>query len=211
MTLASRIASALVNAELYARVVGQRTAGMDREMKIAREIQHQLMPDEVPSMPPLQWPSSSSRSRSWGRSLRLDHIRRRTPGDRRRRCRRQRRARRAVRRAVERHHPHARGTKVSAGPDARTREQDAVSAADRKPVRRADLCHLRPEDAKDHAGELRTCRIRCSCAPVSRRFSISAEFRWDLFPDSKYEETTLQLQTGDVLVFYSDGSRRNAQ
>src|SRR4029079_11786720 len=26
-----------------------------------------------------------------------------------------------------------------------------------------------------------------------------------LFPDSKYEETTLQLQTGDVLVFYSDG------
>jgi sigma-B regulation protein RsbU (phosphoserine phosphatase) len=26
-----------------------------------------------------------------------------------------------------------------------------------------------------------------------------------LFPDSQYEETTVQLQTGDVLVFYSDG------
>src|SRR5205085_1856803 len=26
-----------------------------------------------------------------------------------------------------------------------------------------------------------------------------------LFPDSKYEETSLQLMTGDVLVFYSDG------
>ena len=26
-----------------------------------------------------------------------------------------------------------------------------------------------------------------------------------MFPDSKYQETTLQLQTGDVLVFHSDG------
>jgi phosphoserine phosphatase RsbU/P len=26
-----------------------------------------------------------------------------------------------------------------------------------------------------------------------------------LFPDSRYEETSLQLQTGDVMVFYSDG------
>ena len=26
-----------------------------------------------------------------------------------------------------------------------------------------------------------------------------------MFPDSQYEETSLQLQTGDVLVFYSDG------
>lgn len=52
MTLASRIASALVNAELYERV-SENERRMDREMKIAREIQHQLMPDELPSMPPL--------------------------------------------------------------------------------------------------------------------------------------------------------------
>ena len=26
-----------------------------------------------------------------------------------------------------------------------------------------------------------------------------------LFPDTRYEETSLQLQSGDVLVFYSDG------
>src|SRR2546428_8372596 len=53
MTLASRIASALVNAELYARVADNERR-MGREMKIAREIQRQLMPDEVPSMPPLE-------------------------------------------------------------------------------------------------------------------------------------------------------------
>ncbi len=52
VTLASRIASALVNAELYAKV-SDNERRMDREMKIAREIQHQLMPDELPSMPPL--------------------------------------------------------------------------------------------------------------------------------------------------------------
>src|SRR3989454_8279412 len=53
MTLASRIASALVNAELYARVADNESR-LGREMKIAREIQHQLMPDELPDIPPLQ-------------------------------------------------------------------------------------------------------------------------------------------------------------
>jgi sigma-B regulation protein RsbU (phosphoserine phosphatase) len=52
MTLASRISSALVNAELYARV-SDNERRMDREMKIAREIQHQLMPEELPSAGPL--------------------------------------------------------------------------------------------------------------------------------------------------------------
>jgi sigma-B regulation protein RsbU (phosphoserine phosphatase) len=53
MTLASRIASSLVNAELYAQVA-ENERRLEREMKIAREIQRQLMPDEVPSIPPLQ-------------------------------------------------------------------------------------------------------------------------------------------------------------
>src|SRR5437764_14158933 len=53
MTLASRIASALVNAELYARVADNESR-LGREMKIAREIQHQLMPDEFPNLAPLQ-------------------------------------------------------------------------------------------------------------------------------------------------------------
>jgi len=52
VTLATRISSALMNAELYERV-SENERRMDREMKIAREIQHQLMPEEVPSMPPL--------------------------------------------------------------------------------------------------------------------------------------------------------------
>lgn len=53
MTLASRIASALVNAELYARVADNESR-LGREMKIAREIQLQLMPDEFPNVAPLQ-------------------------------------------------------------------------------------------------------------------------------------------------------------
>jgi sigma-B regulation protein RsbU (phosphoserine phosphatase) len=52
MTLASRIASALVNAELYERVANNERR-ISREMKIAREIQRQLMPDELPSIPAL--------------------------------------------------------------------------------------------------------------------------------------------------------------
>src|SRR5262245_9923785 len=53
MTLASRMASSLVNAELHTRVA-ENEARLGREMKIAREIQHQLMPDELPSVPPLR-------------------------------------------------------------------------------------------------------------------------------------------------------------
>lgn len=52
MTLASRMASALVNAELYARVA-ENERRMNSEMKIAREIQRQLMPDDIPSLAPL--------------------------------------------------------------------------------------------------------------------------------------------------------------
>jgi sigma-B regulation protein RsbU (phosphoserine phosphatase) len=52
VTLGTRIASALANAELYERV-SENERRMDREMKIAREIQHQLMPEELPSIAPL--------------------------------------------------------------------------------------------------------------------------------------------------------------
>ena len=52
MTLASRIAMALGNAALYAKV-SEDERRMDREMKIAREIQIRLMPEEIPSVTPL--------------------------------------------------------------------------------------------------------------------------------------------------------------
>jgi sigma-B regulation protein RsbU (phosphoserine phosphatase) len=52
MTLASRIATALANAELYAKV-SDNERRMDREMKIAREIQQRLMPEEIPWVKPL--------------------------------------------------------------------------------------------------------------------------------------------------------------
>jgi sigma-B regulation protein RsbU (phosphoserine phosphatase) len=51
-TLASRIAAALINSQLYAKV-SENERRMDREMKIAREIQIQLMPEEIPNVPPL--------------------------------------------------------------------------------------------------------------------------------------------------------------
>jgi sigma-B regulation protein RsbU (phosphoserine phosphatase) len=50
VTLATRIATSLANAELYERV-SENERRMDREMKIAREIQHQLMPEELPKIP----------------------------------------------------------------------------------------------------------------------------------------------------------------
>jgi sigma-B regulation protein RsbU (phosphoserine phosphatase) len=52
VTLAIRISSALANAELYERV-SENERRMDREMVIAREIQHQLMPEELPKVDPL--------------------------------------------------------------------------------------------------------------------------------------------------------------
>ena len=52
MTLATRIASALANAELYERV-SENERRMDREMRIAREIQLGLMPEELPVLSPL--------------------------------------------------------------------------------------------------------------------------------------------------------------
>lgn len=51
-TLGSRIAAALINSQLYAKVY-ENERRMDREMKIARAIQTQLMPEEIPSFAPL--------------------------------------------------------------------------------------------------------------------------------------------------------------
>ena len=49
MTLATRIASAILNAELYERVA-QNERRLDSELIIAREVQRQLLPDEIPEM-----------------------------------------------------------------------------------------------------------------------------------------------------------------
>ncbi len=53
MTLATRIASALVNAELYERVA-ENEQRYQRELDIAREIQRQLLPREIRPIGPLQ-------------------------------------------------------------------------------------------------------------------------------------------------------------
>ena len=49
MILATRIASALVNAELYEKVA-ENEKRLDSELEIAREIQRQLLPDRIPSI-----------------------------------------------------------------------------------------------------------------------------------------------------------------
>src|SRR5262245_37094698 len=51
---------------------------------------------------------------------------------------------------------------------------------------------------------IRDCLTRCSYAQASRHLDVGG-IPLGLFPDSQYEETSLQLHTGDVLVFYSDG------
>jgi len=53
MTLATRIASALVNAELY-ETVAENEQRFERELEIAREIQRQLLPEVLPAVGPLQ-------------------------------------------------------------------------------------------------------------------------------------------------------------
>jgi sigma-B regulation protein RsbU (phosphoserine phosphatase) len=52
MTLATRIASALVNAELYEQVA-ESEQRFQQELEIARELQRQLLPDEVAPIGPL--------------------------------------------------------------------------------------------------------------------------------------------------------------
>src|SRR5207253_1790132 len=89
------------------------------------------------------------------RSLRLDHLRRWTSGDRHRRRGRQGRARRTLRRALEWSHPHTRRPEVSAGTDAGTGEQDAPPAARRRAIRRGDIYNLRPQNQIDCPGQLR--------------------------------------------------------
>lgn len=53
MTLATRVASALVNAELYEKVA-ENERRLDSELEIAREIQRQLLPDRIPPIGPLR-------------------------------------------------------------------------------------------------------------------------------------------------------------
>ncbi len=204
MTLASRIASALVNAELFERVADNERR-MAREMRIAREIQRQLMPDEVPSIPPLQMAVLFKPVAQLGGDLydwiefddgRLAIV----LGD-----------------VAGKGAPAALYGALSSGV-IRTR-------AGRKypPGQMLELVNKtlfqRPVEGQYVAvtysiydPRTKTVTLANSGLPYpllvrggQPTYLVIAGVPLGLFPDTKYQETGLQLQPGDILVFYSDG------
>jgi phosphoserine phosphatase RsbU/P len=204
MTLASRMASSLVNAELHTRVA-ENEARLGREMKIAREIQLQLMPDEVPSIPPLQLAVLFKPVAQLGGDL-YDWI----PFD-------DGRIAIVIGDVAGKGAPAALYGALSSGV-IRTR-------AGRKypPGQMLELVNKtlfqRPIEGQYVAvtyavydPKNKTIALSNSGLPYPLLVRAGQPSFVDvggvplgLFPDSRYEETSLQLQTGDVLVFYSDG------
>jgi phosphoserine phosphatase RsbU/P len=204
MTLASRMASSLVNAELHTRVA-ENEARLGREMKIAREIQLQLMPDEVPSIPPLQLAVLFKPVAQLGGDL-YDWI----PFD-------DGRIAIVIGDVAGKGAPAALYGALSSGV-IRTR-------AGRKypPGQMLELVNKtlfqRPIEGQYVAvtyavydPKNKTIALSNSGLPYPLLVRAGQPSFVDvggvplgLFPDSRYEETSLQLQTGDVMVFYSDG------
>src|SRR5262252_5115015 len=204
MTLASRMASSLVNAELHTRVA-ENEERLGREMKIAREIQRQLMPDEVPSIPPLQLAVLFKPVAQLGGDL-YDWI----PFD-------DGRIAITIGDVAGKGAPAALYGALASGV-IRTR-------AGRKypPGQMLELVNKtlfqRPIEGQYVAvtyavydPKNKTIGLSNSGLPYpllvragQPSFVDVGGIPLGLFPDSQYEETSLQLQTGDVLVFYSDG------
>lgn len=204
MTLASRIASSLVNAELHTRVA-ENESRLGREMKIAREIQRQLMPDEVPSIPPLQVAVLFKPVAQLGGDLydwiafddgRLALV----IGD-----------------VAGKGAPAALYGALSSGV-IRTRAGRKYPPGQMLELVNKTL-YQRPIEGQYIAvtyaiyePQTKTIALSNSGLPYPLLVRSGQPIFLDiggiplgLFPDSKYEETSVQLQTGDVLVFYSDG------
>ena len=204
MTLASRIASALVNAELYQRVADNESR-LGREMKIAREIQRQLMPDDLPNMAPLQLAVLFKPVAQLGGDLydwiefddgRLAIV----VGD-----------------VAGKGAPAALYGALSSGV-IRTRAGRKYPPAQMLELVNKTL-HQRPVEGQYVAVTYaiyepasRSIALANSGLPYpllvrsgQPTFLDVAGVPLGLFPDSKYEETSLQLVSGDILVFYSDG------
>jgi sigma-B regulation protein RsbU (phosphoserine phosphatase) len=204
MTLASRIAIALVNAELYAKV-SENERRMDREMKIAREIQHRLMPEEIPSVSPLSIAVTFKPVAHLGGDLydfiefddgRLAIV----VGD-----------------VTGKGAPAALYAALSSG-IIRTR------ATRKYPP--AQMLQLVNRTLYERPIESQYCALTYAVYdPKTRRITIAnsglpypllvregnakfldlAGIPVGLFPETTYQELELQLETNDVLVFYSDG------
>src|SRR5215813_7154074 len=204
MTLASRMASSLVNAELHTRVA-ENEERLEREMKIAREIQRQLMPDEVPSIPPLQMAVLFKPVTQLGGDLydwiafddgRLAIV----IGD-----------------VAGKGAPAALYGALSSGV-IRTRAGRKYPPGQMLELVNKTLTQ-RPIEGQYVAVayavyDPKTKSIALSNSGLPYPLLVRAGqptfldvggIPLGLFPDTRYEETSLQLQSGDVLVFYSDG------
>jgi sigma-B regulation protein RsbU (phosphoserine phosphatase) len=204
MTLASRMASSLVNAELHTRVA-ENESRLGREMKIAREIQRQLMPEEVPSVPPLQMAVLFKPVAQLGGDL-YDWI----PFD-------DGRLAIIIGDVAGKGAPAALYGALSSGV-IRTRAGRKYPPAEMLELVNKTL-YQRPIEGQYIAvtyaiyePNTKTINLANSGLPYPLLVRAGQPTYLDiggiplgLFPDSKYEETALQLQTDDVLVFYSDG------
>jgi sigma-B regulation protein RsbU (phosphoserine phosphatase) len=204
MTLASRMASSLVNAELHTRVA-ENEARLGREMKIAREIQLQLMPDEVPSIPPLQMAVLFKPVAQLGGDL-YDWI----PFD-------DGRIAIVIGDVAGKGAPAALYGALSSGV-IRTRAGRKYPPGQMLALVNKTLFQ-RPIEGQYVAvtyaiyePKNKTIALSNSGLPYPLLVRAGQPSFVDvggvplgLFPDSQYEETSLQLHAGDVLVFYSDG------
>jgi phosphoserine phosphatase RsbU/P len=202
--LASRIAAALVNAQLYARV-SDNERRMDREMKIAREIQLQLMPEELPTVDPLNIAVSFRPVAHLGGDLydfiqfddgRLAIV----VGD-----------------VTGKGAPAALYAALSSG-IIRTRATRKYPPGQMLELVNKTL-YSRPIESQYCAlmysiydPQTRRLSLANSGLPYpllihkgSPRFLELAGIPVGLFPDSTYQEADVQLESGDLLVFYSDG------
>jgi len=203
-TLGSRIAAALVNAQLYAKV-SDNEPRMDREMKIAREIQIQLMPEEVPTIDPLNIAVTFRPVATLGGDL-YDFIRfddgrlAIVVGD-----------------VAGKGAPAALYAALSSG-IIRTRATRKYPPGQMLELVNKTL-YSRPIESQY------CCLTYAIYEPKTRRIIIAnsglpypllvrkgapkflelAGIPVGLFPDSQYQEQELQLESGDVLAFYSDG------
>src|SRR5215831_18439002 len=204
MTLASRMASSLVNAELHTRVA-ENEERLGREMKIAREIQLQLMPDEVPSIPPLQLAVLFKPVAQLGGDL-YDWI----PFD-------DGRIAIMIGDVAGKGAPAALYGALSSGV-IRTRAGRKYPPGQMLELVNKTL-YQRPIEGQYVAvtyaiydPATRSIALSNSGLPYPLLVRAGQPTFLDvggiplgLFPDTGYEETALQLQAGDVLVFYSDG------
>src|SRR5262245_36320243 len=204
MTLASRIASSLVNAELYAQVA-ENESRLGREMKIAREIQRQLMPDEFPTIPPLQMAVLFKPVAQLGGDL-YDWI---AYDDGRLAI--------VIGDVAGKGAPAALYGALSSGV-IRTRAGRKYPPGQMLELVNKTL-YQRPIEGQYVAvtyaiydPKTKTIALANSGLPYPLLVRAGQPSFLDiggvplgLFPDTRYEETSLQLQSGDVLVFYSDG------